>query len=124
MSVSPALVDDRTRSGRIRFPRLSRTAVGRRSRISFENVDSRLEGSRDVVTSTRGSWTPERWYSSSRSAISLALRSGRDSSYWKSFLRASSFATEGSTGRPEAMAFRSFARFSLVSASLRTRAWR
>ena len=104
ISVSPALCDDRTRSGRMRLPRLSRTEVGRSSRISFEKVANRLEGSREVVTP--------------------ALRSGRDSSYWKSFRRDSSWAMEGSMGRPAARALRSFARFSLVSASLRTRAWR
>lgn len=60
-SDKPALLQDRTSSGRTRLPRFSRIAVGIISkRISLEKAASLLEGDREVVTSTRGSAMPER----------------------------------------------------------------
>lgn len=58
-SDKPLLLQDRTSSGRMVLPRLSRMAVGISSRISFEKAASLLEGDREVVTRTRGSTTPE-----------------------------------------------------------------
>jgi len=55
MSVSRSLCADRTSSGRTRFPRFRRMAVGKSKRISLEKDMSLELGSRDVVTNTRGS---------------------------------------------------------------------
>lgn len=82
MSDSPEDCADVTRLERTRFPRLSRIDVGKSNLISFANDERRDDGSRDVVTKTRGSTMPESCaYSSSRSSSSFAVRSGRDSSY-------------------------------------------
>lgn len=59
MSERPDACADCTRFGRIRLPRLRRIDVGSNNRISFANEDNRVEGSRDVVTRTRGSTIPE-----------------------------------------------------------------
>ena len=125
MSVRPAPFAELTRSGKMRFPRLRRIAVGSINLISFAKAARRLEGSLDVVTRTRGSTMPDRaLYSSSRSSSSLRLRSARDSSYWKSFRSPLSLAMVGSRGRPDARLSLSFALFSLTSASLRSSAFR
>jgi hypothetical protein len=50
---------DCTKLGRMRFPRFSRIDVGNNSRISLANEDRRVEGSLEVVTSTRGSTIPD-----------------------------------------------------------------
>ena len=78
-SESPAACEDRTISGRMRFPRFSLIDVGSSNLISLEKALSLLEGSRAVETRTLGSTMPERaWYSSSRSISSI--ESGLDSS--------------------------------------------
>jgi hypothetical protein len=59
MSESPDACADCTRFGRIKFPRFSRIDVGSNNRISFANEESLVEGSREVVTNTRGSTMPE-----------------------------------------------------------------
>lgn len=82
MSERPDACADCTRFGRMRFPRLSRMAVGSSNRISFAKEANRVEGSREVVTSTRGSTIPDSCaYSSSKSSSSLTVKSGFDSSY-------------------------------------------
>lgn len=82
MSERPDACADWTRFGRIRFPRLSRIDVGNNNRISLAKEDNRVEGSRDVVTKTRGSTIPESCaYSSSKSNSSFTVKSGLDSSY-------------------------------------------
>lgn len=58
-SESPAAWAEEIRFGRIRLPRLRRIDVGSNNLISFAKDPSRDEGSRDVVTSTRGSTMPE-----------------------------------------------------------------
>lgn len=50
MSLRPLDWQDLTRSGKMRFPRLSRTDVGSNSLISLEKAESLLDGSREVVT--------------------------------------------------------------------------
>lgn len=125
MSESPEACAEDTRLGRMRFPRFNRIEVGSNNRISFAKLDNRVEGSLEVVTSTRGSTMPERCaYSSSRSNSSFAVKSGRASSYLKSSRSVLSFAIEGSSGFPDAKEARSFARFSATSAFCRVRALR
>jgi hypothetical protein len=122
------------------FPRFKRTEVGSSSRISvisqlpsyirtgsqpLENVASRLDGSRDVVTKIRGSTTPDSCaYSSSSPSSSSAVRSARDSSYLKSALTLSSFCTSFESGFPVDRLARSAARFDANSASRSVRALR
>lgn len=55
ISVRPLVSAERTMSGGVMVPRLSRFPVGNRRRISFENVRSFVEASIDVVVKTRGS---------------------------------------------------------------------
>ena len=82
MSESPDACADCTRFGRIKFPRFSRIDVGSSNRISFAKEESRVEGSREVVTRTLGSTMPESCaYSSSKSSSSFTVKSGLDSSY-------------------------------------------
>lgn len=59
MSESPDACADCTRFGRIKFPRFSRIDVGSSNRISLAKEDSLVEGSLEVVTSTRGSTIPD-----------------------------------------------------------------
>lgn len=118
-SVRPADLADLTKSGRISPPRLRRTAVGSNSLTSLANAVNLVDGDLEVVTSTRGSTTPDSCAnSSSRSSCSFVSLS-TDSSNWKSFLRALSLAISGSSGLPEASESLSLARFSLISASRR-----
>lgn len=48
MSVSPLDLLDCTMSGRIKFPRLSRTDVGKSNLISLEKAESLEDGSLEV----------------------------------------------------------------------------
>ncbi len=124
-SVRPEERAEVTRFGNIRLPLLRRIEVGSRSLISFAKEDSRDEGSREVVTRTRGSITPLSWaYSSSSSNSSSVVRSARDSSYLKSFRSSLSFAISGAKGFPLAREAFSLALFSAISASRRVRARR
>src|SRR5580658_2401857 len=59
MSDRPDDCADVTRLERTRFPRLSRIDVGKSNLISFANDESRVDGSREVVTRTLGSTMPE-----------------------------------------------------------------
>ena len=58
-SESPEEFEEATRFGRTRLPLFKRIEVGRRRRISLANAERRDEGSREVVTRTRGSTIPE-----------------------------------------------------------------
>ncbi|EZF99716.1 hypothetical protein H113_00705 [Trichophyton rubrum MR1459] len=130
MSLSAEALALATRSLSTSVPRFSRIEVGMSSRISFANVLRREEGSRDVVTSGRGSTRPEvTAYSSSISISSVAPFAfespvGSDSSYLKSSLSRLSFAIDGSRGFPEARDCFSFALRSAIEASLSCRALR
>lgn len=71
MSVKPLFSAEDTSSPKTVFPRFRRIEPGSNSRISFEKAANRVDGSRDVVTSTRGSTIPDKCaYSSSRSSSS------------------------------------------------------
>jgi hypothetical protein len=50
---------DVTKLESTRFPRLRRIEVGSNNLISFANAERRVDGSREVVTKTRGSTIPD-----------------------------------------------------------------
>jgi hypothetical protein len=59
MSESPDACADWTRFGKIRLPLFKRIDVGSNKRISFAKAERRVDGSREVVTRTRGSTIPD-----------------------------------------------------------------